>query len=60
MQSINFDEIGGETFNHKAALERLSKSFHYSKRVVALTGAGISVSAGIPVIIKLIFSFSIV
>lgn len=49
MQTINFDEIGGETSCHKAALERLAKSLYSSKRVVALTGAGISVSAGIPV-----------
>ena len=45
MQTINFDEIGG----HKTALERLAKTVNSSKRVVALTGAGISVSAGIPV-----------
>lgn len=51
MQSINFDEIGenenGSTYN--LSLDRLAKSFYSSKRVVALTGAGISVSAGIPV-----------
>ncbi len=52
MQTISFEEIGGEASIHKAALERLSKSFYSSKRVVALTGAGISVSAGIPVINK--------
>lgn len=47
MQSINFDEIED---CHSGAIARLTKSFHGSKRIVALTGAGISVSAGIPVI----------
>lgn len=45
METINFDEIGAGN----AAIERLAKSFNTSKRVIALTGAGISVSAGIPV-----------
>lgn len=58
MQTINFEEIDGETSIHKAALERLSKSFYSSKRVVALTGAGISVSAGIPVINKPFLCFT--
>lgn len=49
MQTINFEEIGGETSIHKANLQRLSKALFSSKRVIALTGAGISVSAGIPV-----------
>ena len=51
MQTINFDEIGGDnSVTRKKVLERLAKSFNSSKRIVALTGAGISVSAGIPVI----------
>lgn len=49
MQSIIFEEIAEDSSGHRVALERLAKSFNSSKRVVALTGAGISVSAGIPV-----------
>lgn len=49
MQSINFVEIVEDNPVHRIALERLAKSFHLSKKIVALTGAGISVSAGIPV-----------
>ena len=49
MQSIIFEEIAEDSSVHRVALERLAKSFNSSKRVVALTGAGISVSAGIPV-----------
>lgn len=49
MQSINFEEIAGNNSVHRIALERLARSFHSSKKIIALTGAGISVSAGIPV-----------
>lgn len=49
MQSINFEEITGNCSIQQVALERLAKSFFSSKKIVALTGAGISVSAGIPV-----------
>ena len=49
MQSINFDEIGKNGSSYNLSLDRLAKSFYSSKRVIALTGAGISVSAGIPV-----------
>ena len=50
MQSINFEEIAEDSSVHRIALERLVKSFHSSRKIVALTGAGISVSAGIPVL----------
>ena len=50
MQSINFEEIAEANSVHRVALERLAKAFNSSRRIVALTGAGISVSAGIPVI----------
>ena len=49
MQSINFDEIDAGGSVDKLVIQRLAKSFYGSKRIVALTGAGISVSAGIPV-----------
>lgn len=49
MKTINFDEIGREDFADKSALETLAKAFNASKRIVAMTGAGISVNAGIPV-----------
>lgn len=50
MKSINFDEIGRKDFGEKAAIEILAKAFNASKRIIAMTGAGISVNAGIPVI----------
>jgi hypothetical protein len=49
MKTINFDEIERKDFADKAALETLAKAFNTSKRIVAMTGAGISVNAGIPV-----------
>ena len=51
MKSINFDEIGRKNFGEKAAIEILAKTFNASKRIIAMTGAGISVNAGIPVTI---------
>ena len=56
MQSIIFDEIGDGHGN--PTIERLAKSLNNSKRIVALTGAGISVSAGIPVNLNVLFSCS--
>lgn len=50
MKSINFDEIGRRDFGEKAAIEILAKAFNSSKKIIAMTGAGISVNAGIPVI----------
>lgn len=49
MKSINFDEIDGKDFADKPALEILAKAFNNSKKIIAMTGAGISVNAGIPV-----------
>lgn len=58
MKSINFDEIGNGDFGEKAAIEILAKAFNSSKRVIAMTGAGISVNAGIPVIKRNFYLFS--
>ena len=47
MQSINFEDFDGEgALPH---LKRLSAALTGAKRIVAITSAGISVSAGIPV-----------
>lgn len=47
MQSINFEDFDQEHL--QPHLARLAKALNSAKRVVAITGAGISVSAGIPV-----------
>lgn len=49
MKSINFDEIRKKDSGEKVAIEILAKAFNSSKRIIAMTGAGISVNAGIPV-----------
>lgn len=51
MQSINFEDFERNTSPYSDYVERLAKAFCTSKRIVAITGAGISVSAGIPVLL---------
>lgn len=49
MLSISLEDVAGDNSTGKIALHRLAQMFHSSNKVVALTGAGISVSSGIPV-----------
>jgi hypothetical protein len=43
----------------KDDLSPIIEKFHKSKKLIFITGAGISVSGGIPVIFFLMFGFSI-
>lgn len=49
MQSIKLEDFNEDSCSPH--LQRLSRALNSSKRIVAITGAGISVTSGIPVIL---------